>query len=353
MNLSWIIQGPPQSAWSYYMQIRLFAKYLPQYGYQNQVVTLTSPATDVPEMLLAINKFQTDYLINIGDIHFPDLPKLTGLPVIFIVTNGTGIAPTLKPIKNSIFACTTHFAQTLYAAADISPTPYLPHGFDPSIFHPGSRQQARRRLGWKHSGPTVLMLGTNYSLNPLDSGFNPAIDRKNWLGGLQAFAMARKHHPNLKLYLHTNALGAINLPQAIKSLNLSSSVILANTTNMMPQSHIADLYRASNLLLFPSIGESFGVPLIEAQACGIPVIATKTGPMTELVLSGSAVKANPHPAFPAWATPDPALLAQALLEWVKHNDKAAVSHRIQSFSVKNIIEDHFLTILKEAIHGNR
>ena len=53
------------------------------------------------------------------------------------------------------------------------------------------------------------------------------------------------------------------------------------------------LYSACTAFVFPSFSEGFGWPLIEAQACGAPVLASNILPMPE-VSRGSAVHANPH-----------------------------------------------------------
>jgi glycosyltransferase involved in cell wall biosynthesis len=53
------------------------------------------------------------------------------------------------------------------------------------------------------------------------------------------------------------------------------------------------LYSACQAFIFPSFSEGFGWPLIEAQACGVPVIASDIEPMPE-VSNGSALHANPY-----------------------------------------------------------
>jgi glycosyltransferase involved in cell wall biosynthesis len=70
------------------------------------------------------------------------------------------------------------------------------------------------------------------------------------------------------------------------------------------------LYSLAHAFVFPSFSEGFGWPLIEAQACGTPVIASNLEPLPE-VSGGAALHADPHdvPSF-----------AAALL---KLNDKAA------------------------------
>lgn len=53
------------------------------------------------------------------------------------------------------------------------------------------------------------------------------------------------------------------------------------------------LYSACDAFVFPSLSEGFGWPLIEAQACGAPVIASNAEPMPE-VSGGAALHANPQ-----------------------------------------------------------
>jgi glycosyltransferase involved in cell wall biosynthesis len=53
------------------------------------------------------------------------------------------------------------------------------------------------------------------------------------------------------------------------------------------------LYRNAALLLFPSLGEGFGWPVIEAQACGCPVITTDCPPLTEVGGAGAAYLDDP------------------------------------------------------------
>lgn len=52
-----------------------------------------------------------------------------------------------------------------------------------------------------------------------------------------------------------------------------------------PQNRLADFYAAAEVLLVPSRSESFGLVALEAQACGIPVVATRVGGLRYVVLS--------------------------------------------------------------------
>jgi glycosyltransferase involved in cell wall biosynthesis len=84
------------------------------------------------------------------------------------------------------------------------------------------------------------------------------------------------------------------------------------------------LYALSRALLFPSLAEGFGWPLIEAQACGCPVITTDDAPMTEV--AGPAAVYLPRLMSPAdlnaWSIPGAKALEILLAE-----DAAAQSRR--------------------------
>ncbi len=54
-------------------------------------------------------------------------------------------------------------------------------------------------------------------------------------------------------------------------------------TGHIPHKNLPALYRSADVLVNPSLSEAFGMSLIEAMACGVPVIATRVGGMTEIV----------------------------------------------------------------------
>jgi glycosyltransferase involved in cell wall biosynthesis len=56
------------------------------------------------------------------------------------------------------------------------------------------------------------------------------------------------------------------------------------------------LYATAELLLFPSLAEGFGLPIIEAQACGCRVVTTRRAPMTEVGGDDAIYLENPRDA---------------------------------------------------------
>lgn len=93
---------------------------------------------------------------------------------------------------------------------------------------------------------------------------------------IQAFANATID-PNYKLILvsdYTNELAIL-----IKKYRLESRIVFNNGLN---DKKLAEYYRGATALLMPSLYEGFGLPALEAMACGIPVLAANTSALPEI-----------------------------------------------------------------------
>lgn len=63
--------------------------------------------------------------------------------------------------------------------------------------------------------------------------------------------------------------------------------------NYVPQEDLPYLYSAARCLVYPSLYEGFGLPPLEAMACGCPVITSNTSSLPEVV-GDAGVMINPH-----------------------------------------------------------
>ncbi|HPZ10225.1 MAG TPA: glycosyltransferase family 1 protein [Candidatus Eremiobacteraeota bacterium] len=75
----------------------------------------------------------------------------------------------------------------------------------------------------------------------------------------------------------------------VRELSLSERVVF---TGEVPDNELPALYRGASLFVYPSLMEGFGIPPLEAMACGIPVIASNTSCFPE-VLADGALLINP------------------------------------------------------------
>jgi glycosyltransferase involved in cell wall biosynthesis len=171
------------------------------------------------------------------------------------------------------------------------PCHYVPHGIDTDLFCPGDPAEARREL---YPIPGDVFLVTVVAAN---KGY-PA--RKAWPELLQGFAKFHARHPKSMLYLHTTSRPAGPGPEGgIFLLDLAKELCIHKAVAMPTQGElgigvtdeiIAKFYRGSDVLLSPSLGEGFGLPIAEAQACGCPVVTQACSSMTELTVNGVAVE---------------------------------------------------------------
>jgi glycosyltransferase involved in cell wall biosynthesis len=115
---------------------------------------------------------------------------------------------------------------------------------------------------------------------------------KNVEGIVDAFQLARSNGCDglgLVIAGNTATLGS-DVTDAIKESEYSKDIVL---TGFFPDSDLKYLYQFAEMYLFPSFYEGFGLPILEAFSCGVPVITSDRGAMPE-VAGEAAVLVNPE-----------------------------------------------------------
>jgi glycosyltransferase involved in cell wall biosynthesis len=100
--------------------------------------------------------------------------------------------------------------------------------------------------------------------------------------------------------------GANRILASIAGMDLQKDILLLD---WLPFEDIPLLYCASQLLVYPSLDEGFGLPILEAMACGIPVVCSRIEPMTE-VAGDAAIYVDPY---------DPKNIAEGVLSVLKND----------------------------------
>lgn len=179
------------------------------------------------------------------------------------------------------------------------------NGVDGVRFAPGDKAGARARLGLDGiDGPLLLYVGN-------------LKESKGCLDLLEAFAVMSPAQPQARLvYVGEGSCRAALLARA-SALGVDARVRLAGA---MPHDALPDWFRAADVLCLPSHNEGVPNVVLEAMACGTPVVATRVGGIPEVVpdhagrlvplgdrtalaeaLSGAATQAWDHAAIAAHA----------------------------------------------------
>ena len=131
---------------------------------------------------------------------------------------------------------------------------------------------------------------------------------KNLEGIINAFDIVKKKYgKSIKLVI-TGSLKNVNINifRLIKDLNLEEHIIF---TGYFPGLHLKYLYRFSDVFIFPSFYEGFGLPVLEAFACGTPVVTSIRASLPE-VAGEAGLLVNPD---------NPEAIASAVLRFLKDN----------------------------------
>jgi len=116
--------------------------------------------------------------------------------------------------------------------------------------------------------------------------------QKNLHTLMRALAKVRQQHPDIVLKIAGKAIDADYLRElrgAILEWKLAEAVEFLGECNTQ---QLLELYRNCRLFVFPSTVETFGNPLVEAMACGAPIVSSDTAAMPE-ILGNAAVFFDP------------------------------------------------------------
>lgn len=228
---------------------------------------------------------------------------------------------------------------------------YVPHAIG-KVFKPTPEIDGIDGREWSGFTKDQFVVG----MNAANKGTLP--NRKSFPENLLAFSIFAKDKDDVILYLHTDVTGAgmgINLLDLLGHLNIDKNKVMITDpydvrAGNIPQDKMAGIYSTMNVLLATSMGEGFGVPTIEAQACGVPVIVSNFAASAELVGHGWKVEGQPFwdPAQKAWFTmPSVPGIVDALEQ--AYAEKRGTSKKAIDFAKKYEADNVFKTYWKPAL----
>lgn len=146
--------------------------------------------------------------------------------------------------------------------------PVIPNG----LYRPmrrmseAEKDSARQRLGFEAGTPILLHVGGNQP-------------NKNRVGVVEIFGRLASRLQARPVLVLAGPTPDERLQRAIESCPVKASIcVIASPSD----EDVVALYNLAYALLFPSLYEGFGLPIIEAQACGCPVVTSDRRPMRDV-----------------------------------------------------------------------
>lgn len=246
---------------------------------------------------------------------------------------------------------------------------YIPHMVDTKVFRRHDMNKSREMLGLPKDKFIIGMVATNKG------------KRKSLFEQIAAFAAFRQEHKDSILYLHTDdgsvaslSGESVNLVKYCEIMGLkvgyfdsmntpidpNASVIFIDPYSYivgLPDNYMVAMYNSFDVMMLVSMGEGFGIPLIEAQSCGCPVITGDWTAMGELCFSGWKIpKAEAIPEYQSdfeafqWKTTVEAVVKRLILAYeVRGNEDYRKRARVGAtkYDADKVTEKYWKPVLDD------
>lgn len=250
----------------------------------------------------------------------------------------------------------SRFGERMLRDAKFEPL-YVPHAIDTEVFRPAdpdARRAWRAELG---ADDDTVIVGMNAA--------NRDLWRKGFFEQFTAFKRFHERYPNSLLYVHsvTNHPQGLDLNDLARAMGIAERVLFPDqdvvvsgeiTNDML----VRNFYDLIDIYSGCSLAEGFGIPIVEAQACGLPVVVTDGSAMTELAGPSSSITVPGEPMWVAghrgcWTKPNIdrivdayTVMAQRTIESVVGSGAAAREFALQ-YDEATVAAEYLEPALKE------
>jgi glycosyltransferase involved in cell wall biosynthesis len=255
------------------------------FGYNGEPHELPYPvfkldSYDSPERLsVAVHEFSPDVLLTLSDPwtfkYVPQMAQRRSFKwIAYFPLDGRPFPEDWKAwlADVDVPVVLSKFTQECVAEATGRTPVLIYHGVDTHSFKPMDRQHAKE-LAHVAGHFVVGCVARNQQ-------------RKNLPALVKAFAKFAADKPDAILYLHTQVRGHWDLYELVKRFGVEDKTRVTEglgTDRGVPDTLLATVYNAMDVFVLPTMGEGFGLPLVESQACGTPALATDYSACPELL----------------------------------------------------------------------
>lgn len=230
----------------------------------------------------AIEEFRPDVFVILGDFWMYEWIRELRVQhpyklILYFPVDGIPFPNVYAPLLRKADAAVAYsrFGQreALAACPDVDVT-MIYHGVDTDIFRP---------LGPKREYQESQQLGGRFVVGCVARN-QP---RKLFPLLVKAFARFSGDHDEALLYLHTDPADVgwdlAELARAYGIAERTAFSFQANVNNGIDTAGLNEIYNMMDVMVLPTMGEGFGLPILEAMAAGVPVVATRCSACEELV----------------------------------------------------------------------
>ena len=193
---------------------------------------------------------------------------------------GRGVVPRLVGRQDHLIAVSHNTAQDMATFFKTPPerVTVIHNGIDHGRFCPGSRRQAQAAVAERHGLRAPFFLYVARLEHPA----------KNHLRLIEAFAQfkAGEESPWQLVFAGRDAQDAAAIRSAIRQSPAAADI---HSLGFVRDEEVPTLLRAAEVFVYPSLYEGFGMPPLEAMACGCAVICSDGGSLREVVGEGGVL----------------------------------------------------------------
>lgn len=298
-----------------------------------------------------------DLVITLGDVRVLDPGVLRELPAAHWLP--ADCRPMSAPDRQVVEAAgsqliaMSRFGAARFRDAGFLNALYWPHAVPMDLFRIPSPEERARFRAERGIGPDTFVIGHNCANND-------AI-RKAAPEQMLAFARFLRDRPDSLLALHTGVHqdGGQDLEFLAESLGITDRVRVVDqyryAAGLISSEAMWEWYASLDLLCGATFAEGFGIPIVEAQACGVPVVTTACSSMEELNLLGWRADGSPfyngvHRAW--WVRPDPAEIYRAFEQAYQERhdvDREKLRESVACYDVPVVAENFMKPVVDELL----
>ncbi len=152
----------------------------------------------------------------------------------------------------------------------------IPLGFDQDLFYVKNKKDSIKKI-------KTFMIKNKLDIrnNKIVLNINTIQPRKNISNLIRAFnVLAKKHHEYVLIIIGKKGWKYQEIVKTFQESNFKDRIYLLD---FVPDKLLPEFYNSAELFVYPSLYEGFGLPPLEAMACGCPVITSNTSSLPEVV----------------------------------------------------------------------